>query len=250
MPTPAPRWCSASGAEIGVVAERDGDVQPRAARTMPPNDTSCQSRLGASRTSPSLRRTRPGTLIPMPTRRCRRRRVRDDLADQARRPSEPTCHASASPAMTVAATLLHLPTEADPGHHHAVDAQVDRDRRTGRPAASRTPAEGRPAPCAVPTAGDVARRRRATRARRPGRRWCSGSAPSRWSARRARLCRRWCTWRSRVPRLWRRTASWLVPVPARRSGAHRAPSPPRRRLRSDGDARSRRRSRRGAGRHR
>ena len=211
-PTPAPRWCSATAPRSASLPIETGTSTPRAARTMLPNETSCQSRLGASRTSPSLRRTMPGTLIPMPTRG---EEAGASATTSRTRPAtiDPTCHASL-PAAIVSArsrTVPPRPTRA------TTTRSTPRSTATtnGPSGAIRTPAEGRPAPREVPTAAAwTTAPSVSSSATRPAMVLRLSPMPLVSSAR--ELVPRWCTWRSRVPRLWRRTASWLVPVPARR----------------------------------
>ena len=153
-------------------------------------------------------------------------RLRHDLADQADggRPARPRAgrHRRGR-----AADVPPRPTRAT---DHPVDAQVDgHDERAvvAEPDSRRGPA-GAPG-WSPPRRGD----RRAPRARPTRPAMVCGSAPSPWSGRHARCGPRRWTCRSRVPRLCRRTASWLVPVPGRGGDiAAQTPAAERRRRRS------------------
>ena len=93
---------------------------------MPPKETSCHSRLGASRIRPSLRRTRPGTLIPMPTSGAVGGASSTTATDER---GHGRTHL---PGLAVAVhrrlrPLQHLAAEADPGDDRTVDAEVHGD---------------------------------------------------------------------------------------------------------------------------
>ena len=217
MPDARPAGVLGERARSASLASETGTSRPSAASTMPPKETSCHSRLGASRIRPSLRRTRPGTLIPMPTSGAgagaSSTTVRISAATDA-----PTCQASPSLVHRRLRALQDPAAEADPGHDGPVDTQVDRDD-VGPVLGDPDP--GRRAdrlPGGRPRAGAPAPRCRATPARRRGPAMVLRLSPIRLVSSAARSGPAPWTCRSSVPRLWRRMASWSVPRPERRCG--------------------------------
>ena len=212
MPTAAPRRCSERAPRSASFPRLTGTSSERAASTIEPNDTSSHPRFGACRTSPSLRRTMPGTAMPMPSigafGGAHDTTCRISVATDA-----PTCQASVSCGIAASARSQTRP----PSPTRATTARsTPRSTATtyGPSSVIRTPADGRPAPrrpaagtaCSVRPSVSSSVTRPAIVLRLSRIRLVS-------SARDSSPVR--CTWRRRVPRLWRLTASWLVPVPPR-----------------------------------
>ena len=97
MPTAAPRRCSERAPRSASLPRRTGTSSDERGQHDRRRTRRRASRGWARcRTSPSLRRTMPGTPMPIPSSGACRRRPRHDVPDQRRPRTRPTCQASGS----------------------------------------------------------------------------------------------------------------------------------------------------------
>ena len=216
-PIAAPRMCSARAPRSASLANDTCTSRPRAASTIPPKETSCHSRFGARRISPSLRRTRPGTLIPIPTRGAAGGAPSTTRLMRAATEA-PTCQASPSlwtGACARSSTRPPRPILATTARSTPRSTAMTK----GPSAAMATPLEGRPAPCRTPPpTGVVLSEMPSDSSSLTSPAMVLRLSPIRLVSSAREIWPALWTCRSSVPRLWRRTASWLVPRPERRCG--------------------------------